>query len=213
MNYSNTIIYKIVCRDVSIKECYVGQTTNVIKRKYYHKSICNNINSKNYNIYIYQFIRENGNWDNWDIIEIEKYEAVDKLDAGKRERYWIETLQATLNKVIPTRTHKEYYEENKDKTTQYLKEYYEENKVKLKEHRKEYIEKNKEQIKENSKEYYELNKEQIKEYKKEWYKDNKDKIKEYKQEKITCSCGTICNKSSLERHERTKKHIEFLKTI
>ena len=46
MNYSNTIIYKIVCKDVSIKECYVGQTTNFTKRKCSHKSNCKSDRNK-----------------------------------------------------------------------------------------------------------------------------------------------------------------------
>jgi len=33
IDYSNTIIYKIVCRDLNIKECYVGHTTNFTKQK------------------------------------------------------------------------------------------------------------------------------------------------------------------------------------
>jgi hypothetical protein len=187
MNYSNTIIYKIVCKDINIKECYVGQTTNFSKRKYNHKSDCSNINSKHSNVYIYQFIKENGNWDNWDMIEIEKYNAVDKLDAAKRERYWIETLQATLNKIIPTRTEKEY--------------------------KKEYRQENKDKIKEKAKEYRQENKDKIKEQHKEYYEQNKDKIKECKKEHIKCICGSVFRKDIIRRHERTKKHTEFLKTI
>ena len=55
-------IYKLVCNDVEIKERYVGSTTNMKVRKNQHKSVCNNPNSEKYNIYLYQFIRENGNF-------------------------------------------------------------------------------------------------------------------------------------------------------
>jgi len=54
---------------------------------------------------VYQFIRENGNWDSWIVEQIEKYEC-DKIEAEKRERHYIETLKPTLNKCIPTRTQK-----------------------------------------------------------------------------------------------------------
>ena len=47
------------------------------------------------------------------------------------ERYYIEDLKPTLNKQIPTRTNKEYKQENKEQ---------------IKEQRKEYIELNKEKI-------------------------------------------------------------------
>ena len=60
IDYSNTIIYKIVCNDPNITDCYVGSTTNIVKRRQSHKSVCNNENSKLFNFYVYQFIRENG---------------------------------------------------------------------------------------------------------------------------------------------------------
>ena len=55
IDYSKTIIYRIVCKDLTIKDCYIGHTTNFIKRKQAHKNVCNsdNINHKNYNIYLY----------------------------------------------------------------------------------------------------------------------------------------------------------------
>ena len=39
MDYSNIIIYKIYCKDPSITDVYVGQTSNFAKRKCAHK-IC-----------------------------------------------------------------------------------------------------------------------------------------------------------------------------
>tara|TARA_R110002126_G_scaffold269685_1_gene413408 strand:- start:46 stop:555 length:510 start_codon:yes stop_codon:yes gene_type:complete len=146
INYSNTIIYKIVCKDVTITDCYVGQTTNFTQRKYHHTNDCNNYTSKSYDVYVYKFIREHGSWENWDMIEIEKYNAIDKLDALKRERFWIETLQAKLNKCMPTRTPKEHYIENKE-------EFAKRNKL--------YRDQNKEQIINNQKKYWEQNKEEI----------------------------------------------------
>jgi hypothetical protein len=35
------------------------------------------------------------------MVLIENYSCENRLDALKRERHWIETLQAKLNKVIP----------------------------------------------------------------------------------------------------------------
>ena len=29
-------------------------------------------------------------------------------------------------------------------------------------------------------------------------------------QKITCECGSICRRNDLRRHERTKKHIDFI---
>ena len=138
IDYSKTSIYKICCKDLNITEIYVGHTTDMRKRKYTHKSSCNNEKYKNYNLNVYQFIRANGNWNNWDMIEVERYNAIDGYDATKRERYWIEELKATLNIQLPTRTSKEYEENRKENRKEYEKNYNEK--------RKEYYEKNKQKI-------------------------------------------------------------------
>ena len=46
IDYGNTHFYKIVCKDVSIKECYVGHTTDFTKRKSQHKHLCYGENDK-----------------------------------------------------------------------------------------------------------------------------------------------------------------------
>ena len=107
IDYSNTIIYKIVCKDPIITDCYVGHTTDFVKRKSLHKSDCNNEKSKKYNYYVYQFIRDNGGWDNWDMIQIEKACCNDSNEACKRERHHIELLGASLNKNVPGRPRQE----------------------------------------------------------------------------------------------------------
>ena len=130
IDYSKTIIYKIVCKDINIKDCYIGSTTNFTNRKQQHKNHSqSNIKS---HLKVYVFINQNGGWENWEMIEIEKYNAIDHNDALKRERYFLEELKATLNKIIPSRTKEEY-----------SKEYNKVNEEKLKEYRKEY---NKEKI-------------------------------------------------------------------
>jgi hypothetical protein len=54
IDYSKTIIYRIVCKDVNVTECYIGQTTNFIKRKSQHKENCNG--EKYYKIIIVMFM-------------------------------------------------------------------------------------------------------------------------------------------------------------
>ncbi len=81
IDYSKNINYRIVCKDITISDCYVGSTTNFTKRKSNHKSTCNNINSQKHNNYVYEFIRNHGGWENWDMIEIERFNAIDRNDA------------------------------------------------------------------------------------------------------------------------------------
>ena len=124
INYSSTIIYKIVCKDLNITDIYVGHTTNFIKRKGQHKSYCHNPNSEKHHLKVYSTFRDNGNWDNWDMIEVEKYNCNDRNEAAARERYWYETLQAKLNMQCPNQCRKES-----------CKEYRINNKEKIKEHK------------------------------------------------------------------------------
>jgi len=133
INYSNTVIYKIVCKDLNIKDCYIGHTTDFIRRRYNHK--CSSVNNL-IKYKIYQTINENGGWDNWDMVLVEKLECNNELEARARERYWIEQLGATLNVSIPTRTTKEYYENNKSNIILKQQTYYENNKEKVLEYHK-----------------------------------------------------------------------------
>jgi hypothetical protein len=127
IDYSKTIIYKIVCNDLAVTDCYVGHTTDFICRKAAHKMECNKENHKQYNYKIYQTIRANGGWDNWSMIEIEKYPCQVHNEATARERYWYETLNANMNTYVPSRTKKEYNKTNIDKYRNIKKKYIEKN--------------------------------------------------------------------------------------
>ena len=98
VDYSNTIIYKIYCKDEAIKDIYVGHTTNFIKRKCQHKTLCNNSDNK---LKIYDVIRNNGGWGNWEMIEIAKYNCKDSTEARIKEQYHYEDLKASLNSSLP----------------------------------------------------------------------------------------------------------------
>ena len=197
IDYKDTLIYKIVCKDLSITDLYIGHTTSFRDRKKEHKSRCNN----QYPYLIYKTINNYGGWDNWEMIEVEKYSCNDANEARARERYWYECFNAKLNSKCPTlnierqqeNRHiylREYYKANKDKLSENHKEYREANKDKLSETRKEYREANKEKIKayfeankeelnNKKKAYREANKEQSKEYQKKYRKENTDKLKVY----------------------------------
>jgi predicted GIY-YIG superfamily endonuclease len=60
IDYSNTLFYKIFCKDVSITDLYIGHTTNFVQRKSAHKQSCVNPKSANHNFKLYTVIRENG---------------------------------------------------------------------------------------------------------------------------------------------------------
>ena len=69
--YQNSIIYKICHQnDFNNENIYVGSTTNFTRRKCAHKYSCCNEKDINYNRFFYQYIRNNGNWDEWQMIPI-----------------------------------------------------------------------------------------------------------------------------------------------
>jgi hypothetical protein len=98
IDYSSTIIYKIICKNQSITDVYVGHTTSFIKRKYQHKVCCNNLNNK---LNIYKTIRENGGWDNWEMLQIACYNCKNSEEARIKEQEHYEELNSTLNSVPP----------------------------------------------------------------------------------------------------------------
>ena len=191
VNYNNAMIYRLCCRNTDITDIYIGSTTNFRNRKCQHKYSCNNSNSNNYNCKVYQFIRENLGWENWDMVLIENVKCNTKLELHQKERKFIEELKPSLNQTLPSRTSKEYYIENKEKIKEKHSEYYIENK-------------------EKAKEYYNNNKEKIKEYNIEYRENNLEKIKENSKEKITCECGSIVAKKNIIRHKTSMKHINLL---
>ncbi len=168
-------VYKLCCIDPEIKEIYVGSTKNLRVRKNQHKYICTNENDKNNNCNVYQFIRANGGFNNWSIIQLERVEFNTKYELHARERHYIELLKASLNKVIPTRTLNEYLEDNKEQIKENHKIYAEENKEKVRENQRKYRDENKKNLKDYIKKYREENKEKIKEYNKKKYEENKIK--------------------------------------
>lgn len=103
VDYSNTIIYKIACKNKDIKDIYVGHTTNFIKRKYQHKLCCkqNLKNNKVNNCKIYKTINENGGWDNWEMIELEKLNCNTLIEAKQKEQEYYNLLNASLNSIPP----------------------------------------------------------------------------------------------------------------
>ena len=152
-DYSRSTIYKLCCNDSAVSDVYVGSTTNFSKRKHSHKYSCNTTSSKKHNLYVYQFIRANGGWDAWDMVQIEAYNATTKRDLEARERHWLEKLGATLNKKVPTRTKKEYRDDKKEAIKETNKKWRDENEDKIKEYQKKWNAKNKEKNREYQKKH------------------------------------------------------------
>jgi hypothetical protein len=169
---------------------YVGSTANIVSRKAKHKSECNNVNSKLYNLELYKKMREYG-YENFKMVILGTAENITKREAEALEEQYRIKEQANLNGRRCYRTDEEkkqadkiYYEENKaeilEKTKAYnethkeeIKAYNEANKEKVAEQRKIYLANNKEKVAEQRKIYLANNKEKIKEQKKNYYENKK----------------------------------------
>ena len=226
-NYSKGFIYKIVCNDITIQNTYGGSSTDFTKRKSCHKSACNNENDKSHNTYVYQFMRENGGWENFTMLKICEYPCQNKFELELEERRFMELLKSDLNKQKPGRTPKEYRDEDdhKEKMKKYqdvyqennkekIKQYQKDNKEEIKEYREKYCQDNKDKIKK----YYEDNKEKYYErsrvYGKVYHEDNKEKIHEQKNAIDFCpTCGCNYTHSNKSQHIKTKKHINTIQPI
>ena len=191
-NYDKAKIYKIV--DNTNGNIYIGSTTETYlsnrlsKHLSHYKSWIKHKRSRYTTSY--EIFKNNDFY----IELIENINCNDIYELRNRERYHIDNNEC-VNKNIPNRTKKEYYQDNKDK----IKEYYQTNK----DESKEYYQKNKDKIKE----YYQTNKDKIKEYYKVYYVEkNKDKLKE----KVTCECGCSINKNNILRHKKSKKHLDLM---
>ena len=101
IDYSNTIFYKIFCKDTTIKELYVGLTTNFVQRRHAHKQSCKNEKAPNHNCKLYNAIRNAGGWENWEMEIIAFHNCKDSHEAHKKEQEYFETLGATLNSIEP----------------------------------------------------------------------------------------------------------------
>ena len=172
-DYSKGKIYKLVSNYTD--DIYIGSTCNTLSRRksghkcHYMRYIdgkCNYISS--FKLY------EKGDVD---IVLLESCSVNNKDELYRRERYFIENYNC-INKYIPGRTKKQYYQANKDKVkkyqNQYKKKWCEDNKDKV----KKYHQINKDKINQQRRQLYKNNKDKMKQY----YIDNKDKVKEYKKQ-------------------------------
>jgi hypothetical protein len=105
---------------------YVGSTKDYYNRIHTHKHYANKDNK---NFILYNSIKENGGWDNWECSIIENLESDDRHEATMREGYFIDNLKASLNmaKIHHTeelrkesfaKASKKYNEKNKDELKQ-----------------------------------------------------------------------------------------------
>lgn len=233
--YNFSSIYKIVSKNTT--NVYIGSTTKELNvRLSRHKNDYNRWcrdNSLKYN--------RSGDvikYGDYEIILLKSVNVNTKRELLEIEAIFIKSFQ-NVNKNIPLRTKREYYEDNKELTIERSKKYYENNKEQVLERSKIYYANNKKDINKKNKLYRETHEKEIKEnrakYRKnhleetknkniKYYQENKEKLKENariyreknkdkKKETINCPCGSIIFKKNKSGHLKSTKHIDYLKRL
>ena len=114
---------------------------------------------------------------------MEQHENLTKEQLNKFEGEHIRYVDNCVNRCVAGRTKKEYYQDNRTHTI------------------------------EKSKLYAINNKEKIVSYKADLYQSNKEVILAARKETFKCDCGGECRKSDKVRHEKTKKHLDYLASL
>ena len=207
IDYSNCCIYKI--QHIEKEDLvYVGHTTNFTKRKCQHKGSCNNDNDQYHNLKVYHIIRQNGGWDSFKMLEVEKYPCNNKREAERRENGVMKELQASLNNISSYVSE----DEKKEKGKIQRKDYYDNNKDSIREWSKLYRDLNKERLKDYKKKYYDTNKDRDKTQRKEYRESNKDRLRESKKRYRT-SNEEMLKKKNKQYRDLNKETIQAKKKI
>ena len=135
-------IYKIF--DNTNNNIYYGSTKQglSIRLSGHRRSYKDYLNGKINFITSFKILENN----DYTISLVEQVEYNDKIELTARERFYIENFDC-VNKVIPNRNPKEWYESNKEQINEQQKLWREANKDKFKEYQKLYYQKNKDKEK------------------------------------------------------------------
>ena len=200
IDYTKACVYRLIYNDVTH---YVGSTTNMRQRKASHKNNTNSKKSDKYDMELYKFIRENGGWGKWKMIQIEAYpNCKTSEELRKWERFHYDIYKPSLNSIRPYITEEEKIEKQRECGEKYR----DENKEQIVVNKAEYYQENKERILEKCKQdYAESNEKQL-----QYYQDNKEIINEKRKERCMCECGVTYASRHRIVHQKTQKHINLM---
>jgi len=130
------IIYRISHKTLEGLD-YVGSTTDFHARKIGHKTNCSNSNRRNYNLKIYQVIRANGGWDQFEMVIVKTMVCCKEEARQEEEKCRIE-LSSKLNSIRAVKSieyilkyQSDYREKNKEHILNYMTEYTKQNREKI----------------------------------------------------------------------------------
>ena len=214
VDYSRGKVYRIIC--AITKDQYIGSTTlHYLSRRLQghlaqYKAYMKGTMTSRLTSYP---ILERGNYS---ISLLETYPCNSKAELEARERFYIETMPC-VNKIVPTRTKKENYEANKTEINERRKVQYQVNRPNILIKNKERYDKNRDALCQEKKVYRDANREVIAVRQKAYYEANKERLqaamKAKRAARIMCGCGSDVEEYRKARHEKTAKHINYLKFL
>jgi hypothetical protein len=104
IDYKNTWIFKLACRDPTIEYFYLGYST----RSHEHVYEMFVQRCKNDVWHVCAFIREHRGIDNFYVQKITSIECTSSMEARTELRKHFDASPPSLNKRLPTRTHAQY---------------------------------------------------------------------------------------------------------
>lgn len=180
--YQRGKIYKLVSFETD--KCYVGSTCESYlsnRLAGHRRGFRNYQNAKGHYITSFEILK----YVDCDIILVESFACNTKEELLARERHWIESLNC-VNKVIPTRSKKEY--QQTDKIKAYQKAY---------------------RKSDGRKAYQQIHQE----YNKAYRKKNRESLAKEAKVKVPCECGSECRRGDKARHLKSIKHLEYTKRL
>jgi hypothetical protein len=226
-------VYKIYSTDPQDCNIYVGSTTvDISLRLARHRFDAPNHGRRT----LYRHIFDNGGWGRFDVEILDVVMVSSLQEQTKAEQLYIDKLKPTLNErkayLTPEqlqeqiRTNKKlYYAKNRESILAKQKVYNEKHAEAISAHSKIYRANNKEALAVKAKKYCAehkkeasvrhkawkaRNEDKVKAYKRQYYQDNIDKAREQGKVKVTCECGLLVFKSYLNKHKKTKKHLNIM---
>jgi hypothetical protein len=172
-NYQNGKVYKLYAQlDDGTIICYYGSTTkNLRVRLAGHVQSAKKIRDTTS-----KHIIDAGNYN---IMLLENFPCNSKEELSAREQFYILNNEC-VNKVVPLRTKKEWYNDNIESIKDNRKICYSKNCDHEKEYSKQYYEQHLDQIKDRMKLYYEQNVDKLKDKAKQYYEQHSKTLNEYK---------------------------------
>ena len=176
-------------------ETYVGSTTKTIKERMSgHRNSMSKASKRNTKLY--RHMRALG-FDNFCTIEIEAVEVSSVAELHRKEGYYIQRYNSSLNHLIAGRTEKEWAMANRESILDKHRTYYRINKDEYLRKCKTYRQTKGKEIAVRQHRYYEANKTEI----------NAKRAAA----KVTCECGGRYCFNNKSKHEGTEKHKTWMK--